>query len=239
MRYNPHFYDDLLGKRFGTLTINEIAPRKQVGMKNVVMAKVSCDCGGSEVRRLNGIIHSRKPMCERCRRNKQKYHRNDPLYGTWVGMMNRCYKEQSPSYRWYGAKGIRVCSEWHHESIFSDWAIANGWHKGSNIDRIDNTGDYSPSDCRVVDPIVNQQNRSDNIMLTYNGETRCESEWERLLGFRRGRIQGRRRMGITGDALFAKGKYRNVGSRCCERDITKFPENLQIRQVPWAREGVE
>ena len=237
MKYNPGYYDPLLGKKFGRLVLLSLEPRKDTGHKKVIMARFRCECGHEETRRLSGVIHSKEPMCMDCRYRLQRYHKNDPLYGTWVGMMDRCYKCKSPSYKWYGAKGIRVCEEWKSVAVFSEWAKSHGWYKGCNIDRVNRDGPYSPSNCRIVSPTINQQNRSDNVMLTYNGETRCESEWERVLGFPRGRIQGRRRMGMKGDDLFRVGRYQNNGSRKCVTDINKFPEHLQIRQVPWAKEG--
>ena len=233
MRYNPSFYDDLKGKRFGRLTFISLAPRKKVGRKNVVMAKFQCDCGRVEERRLDGVVNSSDPMCAYCMKISRPCSKKNPLYGTWVGMMSRCYNPKSPSYRWYGANGIRICDEWKNLYKFSIWAKDNGWQKGFNIDRIDRNADYCPENCRIVTPKENQQNRSDNLMLTYNGETKCISEWERTLGFRKGRIQGRIRIGMTGNELFAKGRYRNDGSRKCETNINRFPAHLRIRQVPW------
>lgn len=226
MKFNERFYDKLIGKRFGNLTYDCLMPRKKVGKKNVVMARFICDCGTVVIRRLNGVVQSKNPMCQTCaKRNRPRVGKN-PLTGTWAGMMGRCYTKSNPSYKWYGAKGIAVCESWHKIKPFSEWALSHGWRRGCNIDRIDREGDYAPENCRIVSAKENQQNRSDNVMLTYNGETKCESEWERILGFPRGRIQGRRRIGMTGEALFQRGRYRNDGSRRCIEDgshIQKVP----------------
>ena len=57
------------------------------------------------------------------------------------------------SYKWYGAKGISVCPEWHDYSTFKKWAISNGYDENAKqwdctIDRINPYGDYEPSNCR-------------------------------------------------------------------------------------------
>lgn len=85
-----------------------------------------------------------------------KYH---PLHGVWRGMMGRCHKPQLKSYSDYGAKGIRVCEEWHDWDKFHDWAIQNGYKRGLWIDRRRNSEGYSPDNCRWITPKENQENR--------------------------------------------------------------------------------
>lgn len=209
MTYDPSFYKDIIGMRFGKFVLTGIATRTKRRVNGVFV----CDCGSTEIHRLDSVKRSKNPMCKTCRRLSVKYSKHNPLYGTWIGMMGRCYNKKSPSFKWYGGKGIGVCEPWRRIVAFSDWAIANGWYKGCNIDRIDPSKDYSPENCRIVSALENQQNRTNNVMLEHDGETKCVTEWERELGFKRGTIQGRMRIGITGEALFARGKYKNDGSR--------------------------
>lgn len=72
-----------------------------------------------------------------------------PIYNTWKCMKDRCYKEDNPAYKWYGAKGIQVCLEWK-ESIedFLGWALSSGWKKGLTLDRKDPNGNYCPENCQ-------------------------------------------------------------------------------------------
>lgn len=72
--------------------------------------------------------------------------------GTGLGhlhykMMSRCYREKDIAYKSYGAKGIKVCDEWHDREVFIKWCKENGYVKGLKINRIDSTKDYCPENC--------------------------------------------------------------------------------------------
>lgn len=69
------------------------------------------------------------------------------LSGLHYEMMKRCYNEKSVMYSCYGAKGIKVCEEWHDRDTFKKWCMDNGWVKGMRVDRIDTTKDYAPDNC--------------------------------------------------------------------------------------------
>lgn len=85
----------------------------------------------------------------------------NPLHSVWRGMISRCSKPGRRESRWYFDRGITVCSEWQDWDVFHDWALANGWKHGLQIDRTDTNGNYEPSNCRFVTCEVNQQNRRD------------------------------------------------------------------------------
>ena len=94
---------------------------------------------------------------------------NSRLYEVWAGMKRRCYNQNHKHYRDYGGRGISVCDEWRDDfGVFEKWAIENGYDehaaKGAcTLDRIDTDGDYSPSNCRFADMIVQQNNRRDRV----------------------------------------------------------------------------
>lgn len=68
--------------------------------------------------------------------------------GLHYEMMKRCYNEKSVAYKYYGAKGITVCNEWHDRESFRKWCIENGYEKGMRLERIDSKGIYEPCNCR-------------------------------------------------------------------------------------------
>ncbi len=100
------------------------------------------------------------------------------LYGVWSGMKNRCSQKTSKGYENYGGRGISVCDEWQSDFIpFQQWALANGYAEGLEIDRKDNDGNYEPSNCHWVEPVVNQKNRRITRWGTAFGETKTITDW--------------------------------------------------------------
>ena len=85
---------------------------------------------------------------------------SNQLYGTWYGIRDRCRNPKSKNYHNYGGRGIKVCDLWYDSFIeFEKWALANGYAKGLQIDRINNNGNYEPLNCRYVEPYINAANR--------------------------------------------------------------------------------
>ena len=104
---------------------------------------------------------------------KQKHGMSrHPLYNILNAMHQRCENPKNQAYERYGGRGIAVCEEWNidHPEVFISWAIANGWQKGLEIDRIDNNKGYSPENCRLVTSKENSRNRRSNCKVIINGE---------------------------------------------------------------------
>jgi hypothetical protein len=81
------------------------------------------------------------------KKRSKEYNR---LYDIHRMMKKRCYDSENKDYRFYGARGISVCTEWWSIESFYKWSIKNGYKLGLSIDRINNDGNYSPSNCRFV-----------------------------------------------------------------------------------------
>lgn len=105
------------------------------------------------------------------------YTKNPTLYGVWATMKHRCEDKKRAKYKDYGARGIKVCNAWQEPNAFIEWALANGYKKGLQLDRKDNDGDYSPNNCRWVTPKENSRNRRNTILLTVGDKTMCVSAW--------------------------------------------------------------
>lgn len=114
-------------------------------------------------------------------------------------MKERCYYTKHKTYENYGGRGITVCDEWlnpqrvgQHQQTkgwlsFMNWALSHGYQDGLTIDRIDVGKGYSPDNCRWVTRKEQQNNRTDNHYITYNGETKTLAKWceELNLNYRR------------------------------------------------------
>lgn len=118
-------------------------------------------------------------------------------------MRQRCNKPRCSTYYKYGAKGIRVCEEWDKSfEAFRDWSFSHGYTDTLTIDRIDPKGNYEPTNCRWVTQKVQQNNRSNNIRLTYKGETHSITEWSEITGMRIQILYGRYYNGWTAERMF-------------------------------------
>ena len=106
------------------------------------------------------------------------------IYNTWAHMKQRCYNHKNASFKHYGAKGIKVCEEWQKFVPFCDWAISNGYDDSLTLDRIDNNKDYSPENCRWVTIEVQNNNKSDTNLITYNGKTQSIAKWAKELNIK-------------------------------------------------------
>lgn len=111
--------------------------------------------------------------------DRQRYRE---LYWCWKAIKQRCLNLRCRAYHNYGGRGITVCDEWLEFEPFLAWALAAGWKKGLEIDRIDNDGNYSPENCRFVTRVVNGNNRRTNVHITANGATHTIAEWSSITG---------------------------------------------------------
>lgn len=100
------------------------------------------------------------------------------LYRRWQGMKDRCYNPANAFYHRYGKRGISVCPEWVHSfATFKEWAEQNGYKEELSLDRINNDGNYEPSNCRWATSKQQSRNYSRNLQVTAFGETKTAIEW--------------------------------------------------------------
>jgi hypothetical protein len=134
------------------------------------------------------------------------------IHQVWRNMMCRCYRKEHTSYEYYGGRSIKVCEEWHTFEPFYKWALANGYSDNLTIDRIDVNSNYEPSNCRWATQKEQANNRRNNHLFTYNGETKTISEWAESLGITHQALEYRLRSPswTIAEALTIKSKARLV-----------------------------
>nr|DAP52808.1 MAG TPA: transcriptional regulator [Caudoviricetes sp.] len=198
----------MLGKRFGYLTVLEECEERKHRAK---VYHCICDCG----KHTNVVGYSlrsgRTKSCGCLNYKPRKGHikhgkTGTRLYNIWKNMHTRCYNEHFFKYEYYGGRGIKVCDEWLHDFMaFYNWAMNNGYKDNLTIDRIDVNGNYEPNNCRWVDMKTQLNNKSDNVLLTYNKKTQTIAQWADELGVPYGTIQSRHYRGFTDkECLFGK-----------------------------------
>lgn len=182
---------DLTGKRFGKLVaVSRV--KKQYATQSVYYWNCKCDCGKLTCVQHSGLMFGKAKSCG-CSRFKTSDGKlcgemfaepqgRTKLYAVWTSMKQRCLNPKSDSYKWYGLNGVKVCSEWMQFYSFKQWALANGYADGLQIDRIEVTGDYSPSNCRFVKREVNQMNRRNTLKATFPDGVMTAKEASRIYG---------------------------------------------------------
>lgn len=116
-------------------------------------------------------------------------------YKAYYSMLTRCCNEKSPAYRFYGARGIKICKRWmiKFSNFYQD--MGNKPSPLHSIDRIDNDGDYSKENCRWALPQVQSVNTRRAYKL--KGEKVSINKISKDLGVPRGRIHQRVRRGMS------------------------------------------
>lgn len=128
--------------------------------------------------------------------NVKHRKRNTRLYGIWLQIKNRCFNSNTGRYKDYGGRGITICDEWKNNfQTFYEWAMSHGYSDELTIDRIDNNGDYEPSNCRWVTVKIQNRNARSNHLITYKGETHCIADWVDITGISRACISNRLKYG--------------------------------------------
>ena len=180
-----------IGDRFGRLTVESLhrKPTPQPRKPTVRAAMVKCDCGSIKEVVLDNLMSGNTTSCGCYHRevliaSLTKYPNNriddktqtlvpwkkhgqsrTKLYRKWKAMIRRCESERAHNYKWYGAKGVKVCPEWRNDFMaFHDWAYSTGYEEGLEIARDGDVGDYSPDNCCWLTKI-------DNIKEKRRGES--------------------------------------------------------------------
>lgn len=151
---------DLTGRLFGRLVVIKRGPNGG----RYARWWCRCKCGSETLVRAGHLISHNTSSCGCSKRDtnlKHGYARHasqHPLYWTWRRMIERCENPKHDNYRYYGARGIKVCARWRH-SFPTFLADIGERPPATTLDRIDNDGPYEPGNVRWADGSTQRLNR--------------------------------------------------------------------------------
>lgn len=136
--------------------------------KEIKRNKYLCYCGKEFFARETNVNTKRVKSCG-CLKSKLLSKRNEKhnksetkIYKKFSDMKQRCFLKTRKDFQYYGGRGITICNEWLSDFMsFYDWAMANGYEDDLTIDRINNDGNYEPSNCRWVTMSAQARNSRD------------------------------------------------------------------------------
>jgi len=171
------------GDQFGRLKIITEITKRHVGRRNFLCV---CECGGRIEVELYLLKNGGVKSCG-CLVGRDKFKHGlsqHPLYQVWADMKDRCKnKFIGEPYIYYGARGIRVCDDWQIDFInFYNWAINSGYSRELQLERIDNNGNYEPSNCKWADRLEQGNNKRNNRLFFYKRKLMTIPQICRMLG---------------------------------------------------------
>ena len=194
--------EEIIGNKYGRLLVLRQEGKNKFGIKLYVCA---CDCGNIKSIVKGALTAGRTRSCgcllSEGNGNRKHGERKTRLYSIWNGMKYRCTAPKCKYYYRYGARGIKVCDEWSTYVPFRNWALSHGYSDSLKIDRVNNDGDYEPSNCKWSTEYEQHLNTSRSHRITIDGVTKTRSEWSKISGINYITIFSREKSGLSGRDL--------------------------------------
>lgn len=116
-------------------------------------------------------------------------------YVSWASMKTRCKSVGCRQWKDYGGRGIKVCDRWmKFENFLRDMGVKPD---GTSLERIDNNGDYEPSNCRWATRKEQALNRRPTRRLIIEGREYFACELSKQSGLKTDTILGRHSRGLS------------------------------------------
>lgn len=194
---------DFQAEKYGRLTTIEEVVWIQDAKYRRAYQQCVCSCGTLRLYRLSSLKSGDTQSCgclmrERSSTANGRHRRcRTPEYRAWGSMLARCHNTNHRFFRHYGGRGIVICERWLGTTGFSHFLEDIGARPSPkhSLDRIDNNGNYEPSNCRWATRKEQANNKRSCRMVTIEGTTDTLSNWCRKQGISYNCVQARLRLG--------------------------------------------
>lgn len=191
---------DLTGQKFHRLTVIRFVSKRN----SQHMWECICECGTIKVF-ASGNFKRKTPISCGCLRSENAKRTSKincdttthgksrtSEYGIWLQMRKRCNNVKDKYYHVYGGRGIRVCDRWINsfENFIED--IGERPSLKYSLDRFPNkNGNYEPENCRWATMKEQQNNRTNNRIIEFNGVSLNLTQWSEKLGLKKTTLRER------------------------------------------------
>lgn len=173
----------LEGRTFGFWSVG---PRVLRGTRSHWLC--TCRCGNQKVVAGAELTRGRTSSCGCMTKslisaaNTKHGMSHTQAYRAWAAMRSRCSNANTPQYKGYGGRGIRVCKRWDKfENFYADMGEPPC---GCSIERKNNNGIYSPKNCVWATAEEQNKNRRNSLNITFAGVTDTLAAHARRAGLR-------------------------------------------------------
>jgi hypothetical protein len=150
------------------------------------------------------------------------------MMSRWVSIWERCYLPDHQNYEYYGARGICVCQEWiDFQAFYSFWG--NPPFEGATIGRIDNDGNYDPSNCEWQTQEQQNNNTRRSRFITWNNKTQSIRDWAAEYNIGSRRLWERLKRGWD--------MQKALETPCLQDFATELEDRKQRNKDLWAKKG--
>ena len=186
---------DLIGNKYGRLTVVSLAPRSNSGLTRWGCV---CNCGtevcvvGADLKR--GHTES----CGCLKRENQALPKVHGKAGTkgyhvWASIKDRVFNPKCKAYPSYGGRGITMHPEWAKDFVKFEAYMGQKPSPAHTVERIDNSKGYEPGNVKWALPAEQNRNQRSNRYISFNGTTKLLVEWAEDLNMSMSTLHGRLR----------------------------------------------
>lgn len=192
---------DLTGQRFERLLVMQRVENNKYGCSQWFC---QCDCGKEKIILGNNLVRNITKSCgcllkenkgPTLKHGHAQNRKRSKTYIAWHDMLQRCNNPKDEIYKYYGARGIKVCNRWLEFKNFLE--DVGEIPKSLTLDRIDNNKGYYPENCKLSTMKEQSRNKRSNVNISYDGKTWCLNDLAKKHNVHKDTLRYRLKIGLS------------------------------------------